>query len=122
MRPPTMTPNNPQEEALAPGPSQRLQQLQAMLEREPNDAFLLYGIALEHKKAGDHPAALEVLDRTIKSDPGYCYAYHPRGLVHEADGDLDAAKQAYREGIAAAERKGDAHARDEISGALLMIE
>ena len=34
-----------------------------MLERQPNDAFLLYGIALEHKKLNDHPKAIEYLDR-----------------------------------------------------------
>ena len=93
-----------------------------MLARDPNDAFLLYGIALEHKKLGDPAAAIEFLDRVIAIDPGYCYAYHQKGLVNESTGDVDAAKAAYRDGIAAAEKKGDAHAREEISAALSMIE
>src|SRR4051794_4427797 len=52
------------------GVSERLEKLRAMLEREPNDTFLLYGIAMEHKKLNDAPAALEYLDRVTRIDPG----------------------------------------------------
>jgi tetratricopeptide (TPR) repeat protein len=100
----------------------RLAKLQQMLSREPNDTFLLYGIALEHKKLNDPKRAIEYLDRVIGLDPGYCYAYHQKGLVHESFGDLGAAKQSYRDGIEAARRKGDAHAQGEIEAALAMIE
>ena len=99
----------------------RLEQLQKLLEREPDDTFLLYGIALEHKKAGDFDQALHFLSRVTELDPGYCYAYHQRGLVHEARGDIPAAKQAYQDGIAAATKKGDAHAREEIAAALSVL-
>jgi tetratricopeptide (TPR) repeat protein len=102
--------------------SERLEKLQKMLEREPNDPFLLYGIALEHKKLGDAEKALEFLDRVIAADAGYCYAYHQKGLTYESTGNVEAARAAYRAGVAAAEKKGDAHAREEISAALQMIE
>ena len=100
----------------------RMEQLRRMLERDPNDPFLLYAIALEHKKAGDATQAIEFLNKVVQVDPGYCYAYHQRGLTYESLGDLEAARRAYREGIEAATRKGDAHARSEIEGALAMIE
>jgi tetratricopeptide (TPR) repeat protein len=103
-------------------PSPRMQQLQKMLERTPADPFLLYGMALEYKKANELGPALEYLDRTIQTDAGYCYAYFQRGQVLEQTGDMTAAKQAYRDGIEAAKRKGDAHARSELEGALSMIE
>ena len=103
-------------------PSQRMQQLQRMLARTPDDAFLLYGVALEHKKANDMQSALEYLDRTIQADAGYCYAYFQRGQVFEALGDMASAKSAYMQGIDVAGRKGDAHARSELEGALSMIE
>jgi tetratricopeptide (TPR) repeat protein len=105
-----------------PPNSDRLEKLQQMLARDPNDTFLLYGIAMEHKKRDDHVAALEFFDRVTSLDPGYCYAYHQKGLVHESQGNADAAKQAYRDGIRAAIRKGDDHARGEIEAALSMIE
>jgi Tfp pilus assembly protein PilF len=91
-----------------------------MLEKNPTDTFLLYGIAMEHKKAGDAARAVEYFDRVIALEPGYCYAYHQRGLVHEMTGDAEAAKRSYREGIEAARRTGDAHAEVEIQAALDM--
>jgi tetratricopeptide (TPR) repeat protein len=105
-----------------PATSERLEKLQQMLAKDPNDTFLLYGIAMEHKKLNAPAAALEFFDRVTRLDPGYCYAYHQKGLVHESQGETDAAKQAYREGIQAAIKKGDDHARGEIEAALSMIE
>lgn len=103
-------------------PGLRMQQLQKMLEREPNDTFLLYGLALEYKKLNDPSAAIEHLNRVLRLDPGYCYAYHQRGLIQESLGETESAKQSYREGIEAATKKGDDHARGEIEGALSLLE
>ena len=102
-------------------PSERMLKLQQMLEREPSDTFILYALALEHKKANDAAQAITYLERVIAADPGYCYAYHQRGLIHESTGDVEAAKRSYREGIEAARKKGDAHAQGEIEAALEMI-
>src|SRR5688572_23664913 len=98
--------------------SDRMRQLQQMLEKTPADPFLLYGIAMEHKKAGDNAKAVEFFDRTLQIDPGYCYAYYQRGQVLEMSGDEDAARRAYLEGIEAAKKSGDAHARTELEAAL----
>jgi tetratricopeptide (TPR) repeat protein len=103
-------------------PGQRMQQLHRLLEKTPSDPFLLYGIALEYKKSADFPHALEYLDKTIAADAGYCYAYFQRGQVYESMGNIDSAKKTYLDGIEAAGRKGDAHARSELEGALSMIE
>lgn len=100
----------------------RLPQLQAMLAKEPTDPFLLYGIAMEYKKQNNSAAALDYFSRTLQADPGYCYAYFQAGQVHEITGDIAAAKKAYQDGIAAAKKKGDAHAEQEIAGALSMLE
>ena len=100
----------------------RLEKLQGMLEKSPGDTFLLYAMALEYRKMGDAKSALKFLDSVIQHDWGYCYAYHQKGQILEASGDLDGARQAYREGIDAAGRKGDQHAAQEIAAALSMIE
>ena len=102
--------------------SDRLQKLEQMLQREPNDTFLVYGLAMEYKKLAQPDKALEMFNRVIQLDPGYCYAYHQKGLVYESQGDAAAARQSYRDGIAAAEKTGDAHAREEIAAALAMLE
>lgn len=101
--------------------SPKLQQLFKMLEREPSDTFLLYGIGMEHKKLDALPAAIGYFDRVIAIDPGYCYAYFQKGQTFEKMNELNQAKQAYRDGIVAAKQKGDAHAQSELEGALDMI-
>jgi Flp pilus assembly protein TadD len=102
-------------------PSERLRKLQEMLQKQPDDAFLLYGIAMEYKKAGQMKEALAQLDRVIAVDPGYCYAYYQKGLVLEETGDINAARNAYRTGIEMAGQKGDAHARSELQAALDLL-
>jgi len=104
-----------------PTMSERLEKLHKLLERDPNDPFVLYGIALEHKKLGDANSAIEFLDRTIAADSGYCYAYYQKGQVQEMLGDAAAARETYQKGIAAAKSKGDDHAAGEIEAALAML-
>ena len=98
--------------------SVRLKKLETMLEKTPNDAFLLYGVALEYKSAGRYDEAIKFLNRTLEVDPAYCYAYFQSGQVYEMTGDTEAARNIYEAGIDAAKKKGDAHAESEIRGAL----
>ena len=39
----------------------RMAQIEAMLADDPDDAFLRYGLAMEHASAGDHATCVEVL-------------------------------------------------------------
>jgi Tfp pilus assembly protein PilF len=105
-----------------PVPNERLQKLQSMLQHTPDDTFLLYALAMEHKKAQDFTAALGYFGRVIERDPGYCVAYHQAALTHEAAGDLAAARTAFHNGIAAAARKGDFHAKEEMEAALALLD
>jgi predicted Zn-dependent protease len=109
----------------APSPSSvssaRLEKLHKFLAATPNDPFLLYAIALEHKKT-DSTKAIEYLNKTLAADPLYCYAYFQLGQVYEGIDDLPSARKAYTDGIAAAEKAGDSHAGSEIAGALAMIQ
>ena len=102
--------------------SDKLETLQHMLEREPRDAFLLYGMGMEYKKLKDYTRAIERFDCVIEVDPNYCYAYFQRGQAHELLGQSEAARASYRAGIEAAERTRDAHAKEELTAALEMLE
>jgi len=101
--------------------SERLTQLLKMLEREPTDPFLLYGVAMEHKKAGRAPDAIEFFERTIAADAGYCYAFYQLGQVFEQLDQSDTARKWYEDGIKAARVRGDDHARSELETALAML-
>lgn len=100
----------------------RLAKLLLMLEKSPDDPFLLYGAGMEHKKAGEHIRAIDFFRRTIKADPKYCYAYYQIGQTFELAGDGAHARAAYKDGLAAADMAGDAHARSEIQAALDLID
>ncbi len=101
--------------------NERLQKLQEMLAEKPDDAFLLYGVAMEIKKEDRHQDALDQFDRVIAVDPGYCYAYYQKGLVYEEMGRINDAKAAYQQGIDKAEEKQDAHAKSELSAAMELL-
>jgi tetratricopeptide (TPR) repeat protein len=93
-----------------------------MLEEQPDDSFLLYGIAMEFKKAGDLDRALAMLANVSEVDPGHGYAWFQRGQIKESQGDIAAAKEAYQAGITAAQKSGDSHAKGELEGALSMLD
>jgi Tfp pilus assembly protein PilF len=99
-----------------------MQKLQAMLDKDANDPFLLFAIGMEHKKVRNTAEAVDWFKKTLEKDPGYCVAYHQAALAYEDAGDLDSAKSTYREGIAVAHKKGDHHAAEEMEAALSMIE
>jgi Tfp pilus assembly protein PilF len=102
--------------------SPRLQQIFKLLEREPNDTLLLYGVGMEYKKLAAPTKAIEYFERVISVDPGYCYAYFQKAQVLESMGQNHHARQSYQDGIAAAKRIGDNHAQSELESALSMIE
>ncbi len=92
----------------------RLAQLMRLLESDPSDAFCLYGIAQEHAKAGRHEEAVGWYDRTLASDPAYCYAYFHKARSLEELDRIDDACAALRAGVDAARTAKDGHALSEI--------
>ena len=96
----------------------RLAKLLAMLEDDPEDPFCLYGIAQEYAGRGDHATALEWYDRAALADPNDGYIHFHRARSLEDLGRVEEAIAAVHEGLAAAERGGDAHARSELAGLL----
>ena len=98
--------------------SARLTQLERLLAIDPNDAFCLYGLAMEHAKMQATAMAVELFDRALSVDPGMCYAYFHKAKALEAAGLIDAACLALGDGLAVARRVGDAKAANEIEGFL----
>ncbi len=98
--------------------SSRLKQLEELLRNEPNDPFLRYGVAMEHKKAGRLDEALDWFGRTLEADATYCYAWYQQGQIHATRGEPEKARQIYQQGIAAAQGCNDLHAAGEMQAAL----
>lgn len=96
----------------------RLEQLEKLLEAEPDDAFCLYGLAQEHAKRGNTEQAIAYYDRTLLVDPAYCYAYYHKARAQEDAGRIDDAVATLRAGLAQAKAVGDVKAAGEISAFL----
>lgn len=102
----------------------RLTKLAALLEADPNDAFVLYGLAQEHaKQATDegHTRAIEFYNRCIAADPAYHYAYYHKAMSQIALDDNAAAAATLRAGLVAARASGEQKAIGEISSLLDQI-
>jgi tetratricopeptide (TPR) repeat protein len=96
--------------------SDRLAKLTKLLELDPSDAFVLYGIAQEHAKGGRVEEAVAFFDRCLAADPAYCYAYFHKAQALGAAGRRAEALAAANAGIRAAKAARDAKALSELQG------
>jgi tetratricopeptide (TPR) repeat protein len=93
-------------------------ELQRLLEKDPTDPFLLYGLAQEYAKTGDTARAVEFYDKCLAADPNYCYAYYHKARAQQQAGQAPAAITTVKAGLAAAKKAADAHAMSELSALL----
>jgi predicted Zn-dependent protease len=99
----------------------RREQIEEMLAGDPSDPFLWYGLAMEHKGAGDEPAALNTFAELRRRFPEYVAAYQQAGQLLARLGRDDEAREVWREGVAVARRQGDLHAAGEMEGFLASL-
>ncbi len=99
----------------------RLEKLQSFLKESPEDPFLHFALAKEYEKAGDEQEALARYEQLVREHAQYVGTYYHLGKLRERQGDLDAAKSAYQQGIIVAERAKDSHSASELRGALALI-
>jgi len=89
--------------------------LEAMLARGQDSALLRYGLGVAYRGQGDRERAIEHLRAAVAQDPVYSAAWKLLGLTLTESGDPAQARQAYEEGIHAAERRGDKQAAREMA-------
>lgn len=99
----------------------RKQQLEAMLKEFPEDAFLHYGLAMEHVSAGDDEGALRGFEALARLDPSYVPAYLQAGQACVRLGRIEQARSTFQAGMAAAEKARDLHALEEMRGFLASL-
>lgn len=97
-------------------------QLTKLLAIDPDDTFVLYGLAQEHARLGEHAAAVGWYDKCLAVDPLYCYAYFHQARSQQAMGNATAAVATVRKGIEAARKAQDGKALGELQGLLVEIE
>ncbi|MBK8967698.1 MAG: tetratricopeptide repeat protein [Saprospiraceae bacterium] len=101
--------------------SQRLQILQEMLAKSPDDSFTLFAVAKEYEGLGQADQALAFYLKLRDLDPDYVGLYYHLGKLYEKMAQPDPALQAYRTGMEVAKKQGDNHAWSELNGAKLEL-
>ncbi len=99
----------------------RIELLRSFIARRLDDPFPRYGLAMEHKNAGQLAEASAEFTALLAAHPDYVAAYLHAGNTLVALGQTAEARDVYRRGVEAAVRRGDAHARGEIEAALSAI-
>jgi len=96
----------------------RIAMLKEFLNGNPNDVFTRYGLAMEYSKAGDVSTALTEFQSLLKIDPDYSAGYFMAAQMLAKHGRGDEARTFLEQGIAAAARTGNQHARGEMQAML----
>lgn len=105
----------------------RMERIEAMLADDPDDAFLRYGLAMEHASAGDDASCAEVLRELIARSAAspYIPAYLQAGQALVRLDRIAEACAVLKDGIETAGKLGTAdamHARGEMQGLLSSVE
>jgi tetratricopeptide (TPR) repeat protein len=93
-----------------------------LLEKEQNDVFLNYALALELESLGDLNEAEHQLEKVLKMDPEYLACYYRLGQVNEKLKRTEEAITFYKQGLELAKKQGNAKTAGEINVALMLLE
>ena len=99
-----------------------VERFEALLAAGKDSALLRFGLGTQYLNAGDAPRAAVHLREAVAKDPGYSAAWKLLGKALAEAGETQAAKEAYRSGIAAATERGDKQAAKEMTVFLRRLE
>ena len=98
------------------------QRFEALLAAGKDSALLRFSLGMHYLGSGEPARAAGHLRRAVEQDPDYSAAWKLLGKALAESGDASAAIKAYRDGIAAAERRGDKQAGKEMTVFLCRLE
>ena len=103
-------------------PNDPLERFEALLASGKDSPLLRFSLGMQYLRTGDASRAVEHLRSAVTQDAGYSAAWKLLGkALAEASRPLEAV-DAYRAGIAAAEKKGDKQAAKEMTVFLRRLE
>lgn len=98
--------------------SERRQRLKGLIEKNPNDPFPRYALAMEYKNSGETELALKLFSELLEEHPDYLPTYYHYGTVLAVEGMDQKARKVLSAGIDLARKEGQIHARSELETAL----
>jgi len=97
---------------------QRLEAFRKFVQARPDDPFTRYALAMHLRSMGRLDEAVEAFAALGARTPDYLPTWLMLGQALEAAGRDGEAARAYQDGVAAAARRNDQHARGELEAAL----
>ncbi len=91
----------------------RIEQLLSFLEKEPNDSFLLYALAMEYSTV-DLEKSLLLYERLLRETPSYLPTYYQAAKLYEELEEEERASEIYEQGIVLSEQAQDTHTLKEL--------
>lgn len=96
----------------------RIEVFQAMLQQQPEEVMIWYGLGSELFKVERWAEAADALSNVIRLNPDYTAAYQMLGSALNSEGRSEEAQQIWRQGIEVADRTGAWKARQHLEGLL----
>jgi tetratricopeptide (TPR) repeat protein len=95
--------------------SPSIESLEKLIGTPRDGALLRFSLGIEYSKMANNEKAVEHLRQAVARDAGYSAAWRALGKALDAAGQPAEALAAFRDGIAAARKKGDKQAEKEMS-------
>ncbi|OHX65622.1 tetratricopeptide repeat protein [Flammeovirga pacifica] len=96
---------------------QRLNQLLEFYKEDPNDAFVIYGLATEYASDNNWKKAIQYYDILLKGHEEYTGTYYHAAHAYVQIEDKETAEKIYEKGLEICQKVGDAHALKELRNA-----
>ncbi len=100
----------------------RIEVFQAMVQQQPDEVMIWYGLGSELFKVERWAEAAEALANVIRLNADYTAAYQMLGSALNSEGKTEEARAIWRQGIEVADRTGAWKARQHMEGLLTSAE
>lgn len=100
----------------------RLEKLKEMLQQDPTDTFVRYGLAMEYRTEENHDEATKLFDGLIADTPPHVPSFFMKAQMLADMEQVDDAKATLESGIAQAKAQDNLHAAGEMSELLASLE
>ena len=94
----------------------RLEQLQFFFEKDPNDPFNIYALALEYQNI-DVGKAMGLYETLLTKHENYVATYYHAARLYADLEESEKARKVYQKGIEISQKLGDTHAFGELKKA-----
>jgi Tfp pilus assembly protein PilF len=97
--------------------SDRIEKLQELLKKTPEDNFLKHALALEYMKLGRDPESRILFEEILTHDADYLGSYYQFAKLLERNNETVLAISYYEKGMGVAKKLGDLRAYNELRSA-----